>query len=183
MPPLLWFQTTARTLKSPAVNPGIAVATERSNNKDNDPGAAATATTPTKTAVVLQVSPSAASVDDAASALSGTTKSSSATTASSCALSLSSTSSLFVSAMDHHLESRCHRQRTIAAKKLWGAILRASAMDRVNDRGMWHAWTRSFDTPLLALLDLFNNAVDASWMFMPRNIHKKPVLVGGWKQQ
>eukprot|EP00751_Fragilariopsis_kerguelensis_P026180 CAMPEP_0170869738 /NCGR_PEP_ID=MMETSP0734-20130129/24553_1 /TAXON_ID=186038 /ORGANISM="Fragilariopsis kerguelensis, Strain L26-C5" /LENGTH=552 /DNA_ID=CAMNT_0011248197 /DNA_START=250 /DNA_END=1909 /DNA_ORIENTATION=- len=37
-----------------------------------------------------------------------------------------------------------------------------SGVDRVNGKGMWHAWTRSFDTPLLALLDLFDNAVDAS---------------------
>jgi hypothetical protein len=27
---------------------------------------------------------------------------------------------------------------------------------------LWQAWTRSFNTPLLALLDLFDNAVDAS---------------------
>ena len=40
-------------------------------------------------------------------------------------------------------------------------------VDRVNGKGMWHAWTRSFDTPLLALLDLFDNAVDASWMLLP----------------
>ena len=40
-------------------------------------------------------------------------------------------------------------------------------VDRVNGKGMWHAWTRSFDTPLLALLDLFDNAVDASWTLLP----------------
>jgi hypothetical protein len=42
-----------------------------------------------------------------------------------------------------------------------------TGVDRVNGRGMWHAWTRSFDTPLLALLDLFDNAVDASWSLLP----------------
>jgi len=42
-----------------------------------------------------------------------------------------------------------------------------SQVDQVNGRGMWHAWTRSFDTPLLALLDLFDNAVDASWTLLP----------------
>lgn len=42
-----------------------------------------------------------------------------------------------------------------------------TGVDRVNGKGMWHAWTRSFDTPLLALLDLFDNAVDASWSLLP----------------
>ena len=42
-----------------------------------------------------------------------------------------------------------------------------TGVDRVNGIGMWHAWTRSFDTPLLALLDLFDNAVDASWSLLP----------------
>ena len=49
-----------------------------------------------------------------------------------------------------------------------------TGVDRVNGRGMWHAWTRSFDTPLLALLDLFDNAVDASWTLLPkRNDRRK----------
>ncbi len=42
----------------------------------------------------------------------------------------------------------------------------STGVDRVNGKGMWHAWTRSFDTPLLALLDIFDNAVDASWTLM-----------------
>ncbi len=42
----------------------------------------------------------------------------------------------------------------------------STGVDRVNGKGMWHAWTRSFDTPLLALLDLFDNAVDASWALL-----------------
>ena len=44
----------------------------------------------------------------------------------------------------------------------------SNGVDRVNGKGMWHAWTRSFDTPLLALLDLFDNAVDASWTLLPK---------------
>jgi hypothetical protein len=36
----------------------------------------------------------------------------------------------------------------------------------ISGKGMWDAWTRSFDTPLLALLDLLDNAVDASWSLL-----------------
>ena len=31
----------------------------------------------------------------------------------------------------------------------------------VNGNGLWNSWTRNFKTPLLALLDLFDNAIDA----------------------
>ncbi len=41
-----------------------------------------------------------------------------------------------------------------------------TGVDQINGKGMWHAWTRSFDKPLLALLDLFDNAVDASWTLL-----------------
>ncbi|VEU40101.1 unnamed protein product [Pseudo-nitzschia multistriata] len=55
----------------------------------------------------------------------------------------------------------------------------SSAVDQVNGRGMWHAWTRSFDTPLLALLDLFDNAVDASWTLLPEGKNPdRPVSSG-----
>ena len=43
----------------------------------------------------------------------------------------------------------------------------AVSVDRVNGIGMWRSWTRSFNTPLLALLDLFDNAVDASMKKLP----------------
>lgn len=39
----------------------------------------------------------------------------------------------------------------------------------VNGKGMWKSWTRSFDTPMLALLDLFDNAVDASLTLLEGN--------------
>ena len=34
-------------------------------------------------------------------------------------------------------------------------------LTRVNGIGLWNSWTRNFKTPLLALLDLFDNAIDA----------------------
>ena len=36
------------------------------------------------------------------------------------------------------------------------------ALTRVNGIGQWNAWTRNFNSPLLALLDLFDNSVDAA---------------------
>ncbi|KAL3899375.1 MAG: hypothetical protein SGARI_006471, partial [Bacillariaceae sp.] len=36
----------------------------------------------------------------------------------------------------------------------------------ISGKGMWDAWTRSFDTPLLAFLDLLDNAVDASFSLL-----------------
>eukprot|EP00536_Pseudo-nitzschia_multiseries_P015150 jgi/Psemu1/41456/gm1.41456_g len=59
----------------------------------------------------------------------------------------------------------------------------SSQVDRVNGRGMWHAWTRSFDTPLLALLDLFDNAVDASWMLLPPSSPKQQQKLVSRKEQ
>jgi hypothetical protein len=40
----------------------------------------------------------------------------------------------------------------------------------ISGKGMWDAWTRSFDTPLLAFLDLLDNAVDASWSLFGDNL-------------
>lgn len=50
-------------------------------------------------------------------------------------------------------------------------------VSRVNGKGMWRAWTQSFDKPLLALLDLVDNSVDASWslLSMP-DIYGKPKI-------
>lgn len=35
--------------------------------------------------------------------------------------------------------------------------------------GQWNAWTRNFNSPLLALLDLFDNSVDAAMKPAKRN--------------
>ncbi|KAG7351201.1 hypothetical protein IV203_010561 [Nitzschia inconspicua] len=43
-------------------------------------------------------------------------------------------------------------------------------------RGMWDAWTRSFDTPLMAVLDLLDNAVDASWTLLENPAVEKPQI-------
>ena len=36
------------------------------------------------------------------------------------------------------------------------------ALTRVNGIGQWNAWTRNFNSPLLAMLDLFDNSIDAA---------------------
>jgi hypothetical protein len=47
----------------------------------------------------------------------------------------------------------------------------------ISGKGMWDAWTRSFDTPLLAFLDLLDNAVDASWTLLdPSSTSIKPKI-------
>ena len=43
-----------------------------------------------------------------------------------------------------------------------------------NGTGMWEAWTRSFNTPLLALMDLFDNAIDAG---LDWNVHRQRQLI------
>eukprot|EP00566_Odontella_aurita_P030293 CAMPEP_0113598490 /NCGR_PEP_ID=MMETSP0015_2-20120614/41619_1 /TAXON_ID=2838 /ORGANISM="Odontella" /LENGTH=65 /DNA_ID=CAMNT_0000506519 /DNA_START=275 /DNA_END=469 /DNA_ORIENTATION=- /assembly_acc=CAM_ASM_000160 len=40
-------------------------------------------------------------------------------------------------------------------------------LTRVNGIGLWNSWTRNFKTPLLALLDLFDNSIDAAFVAPP----------------
>lgn len=46
----------------------------------------------------------------------------------------------------------------------------------INGRGIWHSWTRNFSTPLLALLDLLDNAFDATTLKNRGRIHIEPDL-------
>jgi hypothetical protein len=45
-----------------------------------------------------------------------------------------------------------------------------------NGAGMWRAWVRSFNTPLLALLDLFDNAIDASSNVCEHGRRRRPLI-------
>jgi hypothetical protein len=47
----------------------------------------------------------------------------------------------------------------------------------ISGKGMWDAWTRSFDTPLLAFLDLLDNAVDASWSLLEHSAEKPRIQI------
>ena len=42
-------------------------------------------------------------------------------------------------------------------------------LTRVNGIGLWNSWTRNFKTPLLALLDLLDNSVDAAFVSLARD--------------
>jgi len=56
--------------------------------------------------------------------------------------------------------------------KLGGATdveLTQPALTRVNGIGQWNAWTRNFNSPHLALLDLFDNSIDAAMKPAKRN--------------
>jgi hypothetical protein len=46
----------------------------------------------------------------------------------------------------------------------------------INGKGIWHSWTRNFATPLLALLDLLDNAFDAISLTYPGRIFILPDL-------
>lgn len=47
----------------------------------------------------------------------------------------------------------------------------------INGQGIWHSWTRNFSTPLLALLDLLDNAFDATTLSNRGRIYIQPDLV------
>ncbi|KAL3934226.1 MAG: hypothetical protein SGBAC_010007 [Bacillariaceae sp.] len=52
---------------------------------------------------------------------------------------------------------------------------KAAPASAVHGRGMWNNFLRSFADPLYALLDLFDNAVDASW-HLPREQNSQPKI-------
>ena len=45
-----------------------------------------------------------------------------------------------------------------------------------NGAGMWKAWTNSFKTPLLALLDMFDNSIDASLNVFEHGRRRRPMI-------
>lgn len=66
-----------------------------------------------------------------------------------------------------HLETHAERQNNSTRKTTF-----------INGIGLWHSWTRNFKSPLLAVLDLLDNAFDAGFSTVQPNFKSKIHIFG-----